>query len=92
MAACRCADRSVSLPRVGTLETLRRQLKRVLHVEEQSDSATAVLYRRMSDEADPVLYELRMRRVEGSWPVTAETVLPWPDLTLVKGFLPPRRK
>lgn len=66
--------------------------KRVLHVEEQGDTATAVLYRRMSDEADPALYELRMRRVDGMWRVTGETVLPWPDLSSVKGFLPPRRQ
>jgi ketosteroid isomerase-like protein len=66
--------------------------KRVLHVEQQGDAATAVLFRRMSTEADPALYELRMRRVDGAWRVTGETVLPWPDLSSFKGFLPPRKQ
>lgn len=26
----------------------------------------------------------------GKWLVSRETVLPWPDLTNAKGFLPPR--
>lgn len=64
--------------------------KRVLHIEEQGDVATAVLYRRMSHEADAALYELRLRKVDGDWRVAGETVLPWPDLSTAKGFLPPR--
>jgi hypothetical protein len=64
--------------------------KRILHIEEQGDEATAVLYRRMSDSASPAFYELRLRRVNGEWRVSGETVLPWPELTAVKGFLPPR--
>ena len=28
----------------------------------------------------------------GSWKVAGETVLPWPDLESVKGFLPPRER
>lgn len=66
--------------------------KRVLHIEELRDEATAVLYRRMSQEADPALYELRLRKVNGKWLVAGETVLPWPDLAAAKGFLPPRTK
>lgn len=66
--------------------------KRVLHIEERDDEATAVLYRRMSQQADPALYELRLRKVEGKWLVAGETVLPWPDLTAAKGFLPPRTR
>ncbi|CAM0998411.1 SnoaL-like domain-containing protein [Rhodanobacter sp. Root179] len=66
--------------------------KRVLHVEEQGDDATAVLYRRMSDQADPALYELRLRKVDGTWLVAGETVMPWPDLATARGFLPPRTK
>jgi len=66
--------------------------KRVLHIEEQGDEATAVLYRRMSLKADPALYELRLRRFDGRWMVSGETVLPWPDLAKAKGFLPPRTK
>jgi hypothetical protein len=66
--------------------------KRILHVEEQGDDATAVLYRRMSDQADPALYELRLRRVDGTWLVAGETVMPWPDLATARGFLPPRTK
>ncbi|MDM0074777.1 hypothetical protein QTH90_10315 [Variovorax sp. J2P1-59] len=65
--------------------------KRILHIEEQDDVATAVLYRRMSDQADPALYELRLRKVDGKWLVSGETVLPWPDLAHAKGFLPPRK-
>jgi len=64
--------------------------KRILHIEEQGDDATAVLYRRMSDQADPALYELRLRKVDGDWLVAGETVMPWPDLTTARGFLPPR--
>ena len=64
--------------------------KRVLHIEEQGDEATAVLYRRMSDRASPAFYELRLRRVNGDWRVSGETVLPWPELATIKGFLPPR--
>ncbi|WP_426703039.1 hypothetical protein ACPPVV_08620 [Rhodanobacter sp. Col0626] len=66
--------------------------KRVLHIEEQGDDATAVLYRRMGDQADPALYELRLRKVAGAWLVAGETVMPWPDLTTARGFLPPRTK
>ncbi|MDM0033481.1 hypothetical protein QTI33_15205 [Variovorax sp. J22P271] len=65
--------------------------KRVLHIEEQGDEATAILFRRMSQDADPALYELRLRRTDGEWKVAGETVLPWPDLANAKGFLPPRR-
>jgi hypothetical protein len=64
--------------------------KRILHIEEQGDDATAILFRRMSDDADPALYELRLRRTNGQWLVSGETVLPWPDLAHAKGFLPPR--
>ena len=66
--------------------------KRVLHIEQHDDQATAVLYRRMSERADPALYELRLRRVDGKWRVAGETVLPWPDLATARGFLPPRTK
>lgn len=66
--------------------------KKILHIEEQGDDATAILYRRMSDRASPALYELRLRRTGGEWRVAGETVLPWPDLATVKGFLPPREK
>lgn len=64
--------------------------KRILHIEEQGDTATAILFRRMSDLADPALYELRLRKIEGRWLVSGETVLPWPDLASARGFLPPR--
>jgi len=64
--------------------------KRILHVEEQGNDATAILFRRMSDRADPALYELRLRKVDGRWLVCGETVMPWPDLAQAKGFLPPR--
>lgn len=64
--------------------------KRILHIEEQGDEATAILFRRMSKDADPALYELRLRRTGGKWLVAGETVLPWPALANAKGFLPPR--
>ncbi|GAA0263333.1 hypothetical protein [Rhodanobacter caeni] len=66
--------------------------KRILHVEEQGDHATAVLYRRMSNQADPALYELRLRKVDGAWKVAGETVMPWPELATARGFLPPRTR
>lgn len=64
--------------------------KRVLHIEELGHEATAVLFRRMSHDADPAFYELRLRKVEGRWLVAGETVMPWPDLSRARGFLPPR--
>ena len=64
--------------------------KRILHIEEQGGDATAILFRRMGDRADPALYELRLRKVDGHWLVCGETVLPWPDLANARGFLPPR--
>src|SRR3546814_1782210 len=51
---------------------------RVLHVEQQGDHATAILYRRMSSDAPPAMYELRMRKDSGTWMVAGETVTPWP--------------
>ena len=66
--------------------------KRILHIEEQGDQATEVLYRHMSPQADPALYELRLRKIDGHWRVAGETVMPWPDLEQAKGFLPPRTK
>jgi hypothetical protein len=44
----------------------------------------------MSDQADPALYELRLRKVAGAWKVAGETVMP--DLATARGFLPPRTK
>ncbi len=66
--------------------------KRILHIEENGVEATAILYRRMSSIADPALYELRLRKIEGAWKVSGETVAPWPDLASSHGFLPPRSK
>jgi hypothetical protein len=64
---------------------------RVLHVEQQGDHATAILYRRMSPDAPPAMYELRLRRESGVWMVAGETVTPWPG-GIDGNFLPPRRK
>jgi ketosteroid isomerase-like protein len=66
--------------------------KRVLHIEEQGDDATAILYRRMSQRAAAAFYELRLKMIDGQWKVAGETVVPWPELATVKGFLPPREK
>jgi len=64
---------------------------RVLHVEQQGDHATAILYRRMSADAPPAMYELRLRKSRNSWMVAGETVTPWPG-GIDGNFLPPRRK
>ena len=64
---------------------------RVLHVEQQGDHATAILYRRMSPEAPPAMYELRLRKDSGTWMVAGETVTPWPG-GIDGNFLPARRK
>lgn len=64
---------------------------RVLHVEQQGDHATAILYRRMSPDAPPAMYELRLRKDAGTWMVAGETVTPWPG-GIDGNFLPPRRK
>lgn len=64
---------------------------RVLHVEQQGDHATAILYRRMSPDAPPAMYELRLRRDTDTWMVAGETVTPWPG-GIDGNFLPPRRK
>ena len=66
--------------------------KRILHIEEQGDDATAILYRRMSHKAAAAFYELRLKRIGSEWKVAGETVVPWPDLSAVKGFLPPRER
>lgn len=63
---------------------------RILHLEQQEDAATAVLYRRMGPESQAAVYELRLRRDEGRWRVCGETVTPWPDLDKAGDFLPAR--
>jgi hypothetical protein len=63
---------------------------RILHIEQQGDTAVALLYRRMSRQTAPFLYELRLRREGGSWMVSGETVTPWPDPATAGAFLPPR--
>ncbi len=64
---------------------------RVLHVEQQGDHATAILYRRMSSDAPAAMYELRLRKDSGTWMVAGETVTPWPG-GIDGNFLPPRQK
>jgi len=63
---------------------------RVLHIEQQGDHATAILYRRMSSEAPAAMYELRLRKENGRWMVAGETVTPWPG-GIEGNFLPDRR-
>ena len=63
---------------------------RVLHVEQQGNDAVALLYRRMSPAAPPVMYELRLRKQTRGWAVAGETVTPWPSTT-GGAFLPPRQ-
>ncbi|AJA09509.1 hypothetical protein SKP52_13105 [Sphingopyxis fribergensis] len=64
---------------------------RVLHVEQQGDHATAILYRRMSPDAPAAMYELRLRKDSGRWMVAGETVTPWPG-GIDGNFLPARRQ
>jgi hypothetical protein len=64
---------------------------RILHIQHQDDHATALLYRRMSDEVPPFLYELRLKREAKGWQVAGETVTPWPDPSRSGAFLPPRQ-
>ncbi|WP_089174526.1 hypothetical protein [Bosea sp. AS-1] len=64
---------------------------RVLHVEQQGDHATALLYRRMSPHAPPALYELRLRKEAGSWQIAGETVTAFPHAEDADDFLPKRQ-
>lgn len=48
---------------------------RVLHVDQQRDHATALLYRRMSIEASPPACELRLRKERGRWQVSGRCCL-----------------
>lgn len=64
---------------------------RILHVEQQGDHATAILYRRMSPDAPAAMYELRLRKDGGRWRVAGETVTPWPG-GIDGNFLPARRQ
>ncbi|MCS0495306.1 hypothetical protein NVS89_09365 [Ancylobacter sp. MQZ15Z-1] len=63
---------------------------RVLHVEQQGDHATALLYRRMDPAAAPALYELRWRREAKGWQVAGETVAAFPRAEDAGDFLPKR--
>jgi hypothetical protein len=65
---------------------------RILHVEQQGDVATAILYRRMSPVRPPAMYELRMAKQGGKWMVTGETVTPFPADKGGESFLPPRTR
>lgn len=63
---------------------------RVLHIEQQGDHATALLYRRMSPAASPALYELRLRKESKGWQVAGETVVAFPRPEDADDFLPKR--
>jgi hypothetical protein len=63
---------------------------RVLHIEQQGDQATALLYRRMSPFAPAALYELRLRKDERGWQVAGETVSAFPRAEDAADFLPSR--
>jgi hypothetical protein len=63
---------------------------RVLHVEQQGDQATTLLYRRMNPATPPALYELRLRKHAGGWQVAGETVVAFPRAEDADDFLPPR--
>lgn len=64
--------------------------RQVLHIEQQGDHATAILYRRMSPTNLPAMYELRLRKEAGGWKVAGETVTAWPRAEDAGDFLPPR--
>lgn len=63
---------------------------RILHIEQQGDHATAILYRRMNPALPPAMYELRLRKEAGTWMIAGETVTPWPG-GIAGNFLPPRQ-
>lgn len=63
---------------------------KVLHVEQQGEHATAILYRRMSPNHPPAMYELRLRKEAVGWQVAGETVIAWPRAENAQDFLPPR--
>ena len=63
---------------------------RVLHVEQQGDHATALLYRRMNPAAPAALYELRLRKDAKGWQVAGETGLAFPRPEDARDFLPAR--
>lgn len=63
---------------------------KVLHIEQQGDHATAILYRRMSPNHPPAMYELRLRKEQAGWQVAGETVIAWPRAEDAEDFLPPR--
>lgn len=62
----------------------------VLHVEQQGDYATAILFRRMSPSNPAAMYELRLRKEADDWKVAGETVTAWPRPEDAGDFLPPR--
>lgn len=64
---------------------------RILHVEQQDDHATAILYRRMNPDYPAAMYELRMRKEADRWQVAGETVTPWPG-GIDGSVLPPRER
>lgn len=63
--------------------------KKILHIEENGEEATALLYRRMDPEAAASFYELRLKKREGSWKVAGETISPWPDFVTSQGDVLP---
>jgi hypothetical protein len=64
---------------------------RILHIEQQGDHATALLYRRMSPFAPAALYELRLRKEQRGWQVAGEAVLAFPRAEDATDFLPSRK-
>lgn len=64
----------------------------VLHVEQQGDHATALLYLRMSPAAPPALYELRLRKDARGRQVAGETVVAFSHPEGADDFLPKRQK
>jgi hypothetical protein len=63
---------------------------RVLHVEHKRRDAVALLCRRTSPVAPPVVYELRLRKDANGWAVAGETVTPMHEV-MGGSFLPPRK-
>lgn len=47
--------------------------KKILHIDEQGDEATAIFYCGISDRACPAFYELRLLRLADEWRVAGET-------------------
>lgn len=62
---------------------------KVLHIEQQGDHATPILYRCISPNHPPAIYERRLRKEQVGWQVAGEKVIAWPRAEDAEDCLPP---